>query len=117
MPRLKCANCGQKKSEFMVCKVCASRYCKDCLMEAIRTWPDIVRECARKDVEPLLRDSALLKLRTYPGKRGTNIRGCCIMRAERYVIEHLELEELPLLMTYPWHSGGLEALTKRLESL
>ena len=114
MPKLKCANCGQKKSEFVVCASCGTRYCSDCLMEAARSWPEVV-----KTLPPDIAHGSLYKLgRLFRRAHEKEIiRGCCMSRAELYVIKHLALEELPLYMNYPWLSKNAEkALRRRFET-
>ena len=116
MPRLKCANCGQKKSEFLPCKVCGTRYCADCVHESLDTWYKIVKNYAKQEKPVLHSDSPLYRMKNYPGKTHHLIRGCCLRRIEPYLISLLPLEELPPLLGYPWlYETSREALRRKLE--
>jgi len=116
MPKLKCAHCGQKKSDFTACKSCGTKYCKDCLLEAIRKWPDIIKNLEKVPPKPYAYYSPLLHLKTHPGNLQDHIRGCCVKNAELYIIQELDLEELPPLIGYPWYAkaSGV-ALNRRFE--
>jgi len=113
MPRLKCVQCGQKKSDFVTCRSCAKRHCHDCIRKALDQWYKDVKELD-EDINPALPQR--LKLKVHPGHPWRGIGGCCMKAIEAYIVDSVPLEELPLLMGYPWRWGqSQEALMRRFE--